>query len=166
MGFNSTKLDRKGLSELFISLNESCDGLLHEYSLIMSESIRSALEKGTHRKYSDQNSEQTTHAHNVIVSQQGLLHIVWFYKDTRGASDLLKKFNGYTNAILSLGDTLLNDCHEDNFQRITNQYSTVQKLQRQGREYFKLLIEAERKEKEETKKAKQSVIPINLKKTA
>lgn len=166
MGVVSTKLDKKGLSKLFISLNESCDGLMHEYSLILSESTKNALEHDEYREHNTTSERYVSLTHKCYTQQQGLVNKIWFYKDTRGATDLLKNFNEYTEAILSLGDCVLSECDQVNFKRVQDQYATVLHLQREGRDYFKILVKAEKKERAEAKQRKVSIIPLKHSKSA
>lgn len=166
MGVVSTKLDKKGLSKLFISLNESCDGLMHEYSLVLSESTRKALEHDEYREHSAACERFISQSHSVVSQQQGLVNKIWFYKDTRGATDLLKNFNEYTTAVLRIGDYLLSECGLDNFNRVKDQYSIILHLQREGRDYFRLLVKAEKKERAEAKKRKVSIMPLKHSKSA
>src|SRR5688500_888239 len=98
MGGTSTKLDRKGLISLFISLNESCDGLMHELSLITSDVIKKALENNEYREHSFMSDREIAFNHNCTSQRQGLILKISNYKDTRYASDLLKNFIGYTSA--------------------------------------------------------------------
>lgn len=166
MGFVSNKLERKRLSKLLISLNESSDGLMHELSLIVSGKIKKAFESGEFGDHSATSERESTLHYNCINQRQGLILKTSFYKDTRTTTDLLNNFNSYTNAILAMGDYVLGGCPKTNFERVTNQYKTILQLQREGRDYFKGIIKVEKEQKQYESKVKHSIIHIDFKKTA